>query len=80
MLAGDEVDLVVAADGGALKAVALGFTPDVVVGDSDSLAPDATDRLRASGVEVIVHPSAKDESAHGARRTRGARPWRARAA
>jgi thiamine pyrophosphokinase len=62
MLAGDEVDLVVAADGGALKAVVLGFTPDVVVGDSDSLAPDATDRLRASGVEVIVHPSAKDES------------------
>jgi thiamine pyrophosphokinase len=56
------VELVVAADGGALKAVALGFTPDVVVGDSDSLSPADIETLRSGGVEVVIHPSAKNES------------------
>lgn len=55
-------DLVVAADGGALKATALGFTPDVVVGDADSLPATSAHQLRARGVEVVVHPAAKDES------------------
>lgn len=54
--------LIVAADGGATKAEALGFRPDVVVGDADSLPAETIERLRASGVEVLVHPSAKDES------------------
>jgi thiamine pyrophosphokinase len=57
-----EPDLVVAADGGAVKAVALGLRPDVVVGDGDSLMPMAIAGLRADGVEVIVHPVDKDES------------------
>ena len=55
-------DLVIAADGGALKAVALGFAPNVVVGDTDSLGTAAVQELRDSGVEVLVHPTAKDES------------------
>jgi thiamine pyrophosphokinase len=54
--------LVIAADGGALKAEVLGWPPQVVVGDADSLAPDQVERLRAGGAEVIVHPPAKDES------------------
>ncbi len=54
--------LVVAADGGALKASVLGFRPDVVVGDLDSLAREAIERMRAGGVEVVVHPAAKDQS------------------
>ena len=62
LMAPGGADLVVAADGGALKAQALGFVPDVVVGDSDSLPAAAADELRAAGVPVIVHPSAKDES------------------
>jgi thiamine pyrophosphokinase len=60
--AGDSTRLVVAADGGADKAAVLGLTPDVVVGDGDSLAPDRFSELRASGVEVIVFPAEKDES------------------
>jgi thiamine pyrophosphokinase len=62
LLAPAGASLVVAADGGALKARALGLRPDVVVGDSDSLPADASDALRADGVEVIVHPAEKDES------------------
>jgi thiamine pyrophosphokinase len=55
-------DVVIAADGGALKAVALGFAPNVVVGDADSLGPVAIQELRDSGAEVLIHPTAKDES------------------
>jgi thiamine pyrophosphokinase len=55
-------DIVVAADGGALKAAAVGLTPAVVVGDADSLLPDAVEQLRRAGTEVVVHPAAKDES------------------
>jgi thiamine pyrophosphokinase len=54
--------LVIAADGGALKAESLGLRPQVVVGDSDSLTDAHAQRLRAQGAEVIVHPAAKDES------------------
>lgn len=54
--------LVIAADGGALKAEALGLPPAVVVGDADSLAPNQVERLRHAGAEVLIHPAAKDES------------------
>lgn len=54
--------LVVAADGGALKAANLGLQPSIVVGDGDSLAAERAEELRSEGVEVIVHPAQKDES------------------
>jgi thiamine pyrophosphokinase len=54
--------LVIAADGGALKALGLGLRPDVVIGDADSLTADQLADLRARGMEVIVHPAHKDES------------------
>jgi thiamine pyrophosphokinase len=62
LLGPDGAQLVVAADGGAAKAIALGFRPDVVVGDNDSMSPDTEAQLRADGVEVHVYPAAKDES------------------
>ncbi|HUG49009.1 MAG TPA: thiamine diphosphokinase [Candidatus Limnocylindria bacterium] len=62
LLTAAEPELVVAADGGALKAEALGLRVGVVVGDLDSLTPADVARLAAGGTEVLRHPAAKNES------------------
>ena len=54
--------LVVAADGGATRALALGCRPNLVVGDGDSLGPDGLARLRSAGITLELAPVAKDES------------------
>jgi thiamine pyrophosphokinase len=59
---GGAPQLVIAADGGALKAEALGYPARVIVGDADSLEPAVVERLRTAGAEVLIHPAAKDES------------------
>ena len=52
--------VIVAADGGAQAAVELGLTPDVVLGDFDSIEPAALDALRERGVPVVPFPRDKD--------------------
>ena len=54
--------LVVAADGGATKALAAGLLPDLVVGDADSLGPDGLAAIREAGIPVELAAVAKDES------------------
>jgi thiamine pyrophosphokinase len=56
------VSLVIAADGGARLATALGLRLDRWIGDGDSFPLDEVSRLAASGVVTTVVPSAKDES------------------
>ncbi len=55
-------DLLLAADGGAAHALALGLSPDVVIGDLDSLDPEQRAQLYAAGTRFIVHPASKDET------------------
>lgn len=55
-------DFVVAADAGGEWCVSLGRIPDLVVGDFDSAAPGAPQRLRAAGIEVTEFSVEKDES------------------
>jgi thiamine pyrophosphokinase len=57
-----EAEFVVAADGGAQRCEALGLTPDLVVGDHDSLDEHALERLVSRGVPIERFATAKDES------------------
>ena len=58
----DGLDLVVAADGGAGHARALGVAIDVWVGDGDSVAADPLVELEAAGVAIVRSATAKDET------------------
>jgi len=51
---------VVAADGGLLRAQALGLDVDVVVGDLDSATPEAIAAAEAAGARIVRHSRAKD--------------------
>lgn len=53
---------VICADGGALHARALGFEPQTIIGDLDSLTADEVARFRAAGAEIIGYPPEKDET------------------
>jgi thiamine pyrophosphokinase len=52
--------VVVAADGGADHALALGFHVDVAVGDFDSITPTGLAALERAGTRMERHPTAKD--------------------
>lgn len=58
----ERIDLVIAADGGARSAEALGLPIGLVVGDGDSLGPADLARLASAGVAVEQAPVAKDET------------------
>ena len=55
-----DVGTVVAADGGADRAAALGLVVDVVIGDLDSISPERLAALEERGARVIQHEAAKD--------------------
>lgn len=51
---------VVAADAGGEWCIGLGRVPDVTVGDFDSAAVGAAERLAAAGTELVTHPRDKE--------------------
>ena len=57
-----DADLLVAADSGACWLDELGVTPDLLVGDLDSIGEPLLERLSAAGVPIERHVAEKDES------------------
>lgn len=72
----DGAELLVAVDGGAAWLESIGRTPDLLVGDLDSVDPQHVRRLEAQSVPIERHPVDKDSSdcdlALAAARSRGA--------
>lgn len=56
------VSMVIAADGGAVHAQALGLRVDRWVGDGDSISPALLASLEAAGVDILRAPEDKDET------------------
>jgi thiamine pyrophosphokinase len=59
---GEPAGLVIAADGGARHCLELEITPDLVIGDFDSLSEAEIEQLTAREVPFERHPVAKDET------------------
>lgn len=57
-----ETDLVIAADGGSRHCQSLNIVPNLLIGDLDSTDPDLVALWEGSGVEVIRHPTDKDQT------------------
>jgi thiamine pyrophosphokinase len=57
-----QADLLIAADGGSRAVLACGFTPQIVIGDLDSLDQQSSDLLQQRGVDLRRFPRAKDET------------------
>jgi len=55
-------DLLLAADGGTRHLLELDLTPQVVIGDLDSLDAAVRERLEAAGTQLVVHPRDKDQT------------------
>lgn len=55
-------DLIIAADGGMHHCLSSGITPDVVIGDLDSLTADDIKGLQIASVEIIRYPAKKDQT------------------
>ena len=53
----DVSDIIIAADGGYDSLTRHGYTPDLLVGDLDSIASNIPE-----GIEIIRHPKEKDET------------------
>ena len=53
-------DLIICADGGANYAIQNNIIPHVVIGDLDSISPEAQENLRSKDTTFIPYPKEKD--------------------
>jgi len=53
---------VIGVDGGTNIIHALGYTPDLIVGDLDSIREDVLEACRKKGVRILRYPAEKDET------------------
>ena len=61
-LIGEKDIFFIAADGGALFLESIGFLPDVIIGDFDSLTEAQYQRYEKLGAKIIKYPVEKDET------------------
>ena len=57
-----EDDFIIAADGGTRHALALGRTPNILIGDLDSVTGEERGKMKESNVEVFQFPADKNET------------------
>ncbi len=57
-----EYSTIIAADGGVLLLEELGVTPDVLLGDFDSITEDKISYYQKNNVKIIKYPKEKDET------------------
>ncbi|MCL5046484.1 MAG: thiamine diphosphokinase [Actinobacteria bacterium] len=55
-------DWIICADGGAGHALKMGLSPDVLIGDFDSLDGDIVEEISRAGAEVLRVPTEKDQT------------------
>lgn len=55
----NQSELLIAADGGAGHCHKLGITPDLLLGDLDSIDPAILDLYKEHSVEIVCHPAKK---------------------
>lgn len=55
-------DFILCADGGTRHAFALGLTPNVVIGDLDSVTEEERRKMKELDVDTIQHPTDKNET------------------
>jgi len=55
-------DFILCVDGGTRHALALGLTPNVVIGDLDSITDEERRKMKEMDVEIIQHPVDKNET------------------
>ncbi len=61
-LIGEKDIFFIAADGGALFLESIGFLPDVIIGDFDSLTKEQYKHYEKLGAKIIKYPVEKDET------------------